>query len=117
MAATASIMTTAATDRVRVCTVTASLGALLRTSLVTAKRWTARGLISILDQGFMSGSNFAVGLFFARILTPADYGSFSIVFSVFLLLAALHNALVLEPLSVVGPKRYAGVAASYLRTT
>src|SRR5260370_11725339 len=64
----------------------------------------------------MSGANYVVSLFFVRLLAPADYGTFSISFSRFLLLSGVHNAIVLEPLSIIGPKRYASAILPYLRS-
>jgi O-antigen/teichoic acid export membrane protein len=66
--------------------------------------WISNGALSIADQGLLSGANFTLNICYARWLTPADYGLFSILLSVFLLLASFHGALILEPMSVFGPR-------------
>ena len=83
----------------------------LRLSL---RRWSSRGILAILDQGLISGSNFLVAILLARWLTPQQYGSYALAFEIFLLLAALYGALVLEPMSVFGPSVYSGNIISYL---
>jgi hypothetical protein len=95
--------------------ITAHVSAASYDSYSSARRWAKRGSVSVVDQGLVSGANYFVSVFFVRLLSPSDYGAFSISFSLFLLLAGLHNAIVLEPLSVVGPKRYAVAMAPYLR--
>lgn len=72
-----------------------------------ARRGGPRVLFSVLDQGLMSGANFALNLLLARWLPLAEYGAFSVAFAIFLVLAGFHNALLLEPMSVLGV-RYRG---------
>ena len=57
--------------------------------------------ISIVDQALISGSGFILHVLLARWLLPDEYGIFAIVFSIFLFLASFHNALILEPMSVL----------------
>ena len=57
---------------------------------------------SIVDQGILSGANFLVSMLLARWLTASEYGSFAVGFAGFLLLSGFHNALILEPMSVLG---------------
>nr|BAL53457.1 hypothetical conserved protein [uncultured Chloroflexota bacterium] len=50
----------------------------------------------------------------ARWLTSAEYGAFAVAFAVFLFLSGFHNALLLEPMSVLGPSRYFQKIEAYL---
>jgi O-antigen/teichoic acid export membrane protein len=83
--------------------------------LAPARRWVASGTCAVLDQSLTSGANFALNLALARWLAPADYGAFAVAFSIFLLYSTVHNALVLEPASIIGPADHAGHLAGYLR--
>lgn len=71
-------------------------------------------LSSLADQGLSSGAHFAASILLARVLTPAEYGAFSVTFAVFLLAAGIHNALLLEPAAVIGPSCYGECLSSYL---
>lgn len=57
--------------------------------------------ISIVDQALISGSGFILHVLLARWLLSDEYGIFAIVFSIFLFLSGIHNALILEPMSVL----------------
>jgi glycosyltransferase involved in cell wall biosynthesis/O-antigen/teichoic acid export membrane protein len=70
---------------------------------------------SVADQAVFSGVNFALNVFLARWLTSEGYGSFSVAWSVCLILVAVHNALIIEPMMVVGPSEFATRLGSYLR--
>ena len=61
---------------------------------------------SIADQAAFSGTNFAVNVLLARWLTSEGYGAFSVAWSMYLILFALHNALIVEPMTVVGPGEF-----------
>jgi O-antigen/teichoic acid export membrane protein len=73
-----------------------------------------RGGMAILDQGSYSGSNFILNILLARWLTQQDYGTFSVAFTVVLVLSGFHNAIQLEPMSVIGPADYPGELDEYL---
>jgi len=77
--------------------------------------WKRLTLLSLLDQGLLSSSNFVIGICFARWMTAPAYGSFTISFSVFMLVTGIHNALVVDPVAVVGAKDFGGKAFAYLR--
>ena len=83
----------------------------------TVGRWWVRGLCSLADQGLSSAAHFALNLLLARWLTPAEYGAFALSFAVLLLSAGLYSALILEPMGVMGPTRYAERLPSYLGLT
>jgi len=78
------------------------------------KRWGARSVMSVLDQGSFAGSNFLLTLFLARWLAPGEYGVFAVTFSIFLFAAGFHNALILDPMNVLGPSRHDGKEGGYL---
>ena len=71
---------------------------------------------SIVDQATSSATNFVMNVLLARWLAPSDYGSFSVSWSFCLVFAALHNAIILEPMSVVGPAEYGSGLCGYLRS-
>lgn len=75
----------------------------------------SRLTVSLLDQGFYSINNFVVNILLARALAPADYGEYAVVFSLFLFISGFQNALILEPMSVLGPAKYHGNYRRYLR--
>lgn len=78
-------------------------------------RWGHRAFFAILDQGLFAGANFAVNILLARWISPESYGAFAIVYSIFLLLGALHTAMLTTPLLVFGPGEYSNAFGSYLR--
>ena len=78
--------------------------------------WGTRSAVSLIDQGFTSGAAFGVNIFLAR-WVPADvYGAFSVAFAGFLFVSGFQNVLLLEPISVFGPSRYAGKLSQYFKT-
>ncbi len=81
-----------------------------------ARRWGWRSLLAIVDQGLISGANFVLVILFARWLSPPEYGAVSVALSVFLLAANLHHALLLEPMSVLGPRHFPDRLPCYFRT-
>ena len=82
--------------------------------LSTARRWGSKAGFSIADQAIVSGANFALNILLARWLSPTEYGAFAIAFSILLFLSGFHNALILEPMSVIGPSQYREDLARYL---
>src|SRR5436305_9896544 len=82
-----------------------------------ASRWLAwahRGGLSILHQGLFAGANFVLNILLARWLAPAEYGAFSLAYSVFLLFAVVHTALFIEPLMVFGSGKYQRMFSNYV---
>jgi len=76
--------------------------------------WVSKGSLALLDQGLISGSNFAIGILLARWLVPQQFGAYALAFSIFLFLYGFHDALLLEPMSVLGPTTYAKCLPAYL---
>jgi O-antigen/teichoic acid export membrane protein len=79
--------------------------------------WIAKGGLAIVDYGLISGSNFVLGVLLARWLTPSDYGAYALAFSIFILVAFLYQALLLEPLSVFSGTTYRDNIRGYLKAT
>lgn len=67
------------------------------------KNWGIKGSLSILDHGLYSGANFILSVLLARWLLPSHYGVYSIAFAVYQFAFQAHNAIMLEPMSVLGP--------------
>jgi O-antigen/teichoic acid export membrane protein len=76
--------------------------------------WVFKGGLAIADQGLISGSNFVLSIFLARYLGADQYGAYALAFSTFVLLSLIHQALVLEPMSVFGPSVYRNSLRHYL---
>ena len=76
--------------------------------------WVAKGGLAILDYGLYSGSNFLLGVLLARWMSPEQYGAYALAFSIFILVAFLYQALILEPLSVFSGTAYPNNLRGYL---
>jgi O-antigen/teichoic acid export membrane protein len=77
--------------------------------------WIRKGILAVLDQGLIAGSNFFVGILLARWLAPEQYGAYALAFSIFLLFFQLYHSFVLEPMSVFGGSEYRDCLRGYLR--
>jgi O-antigen/teichoic acid export membrane protein len=77
--------------------------------------WGGRAAYSLLDQGLTSGAGFGVNLLLARWMPAEVYGAFAVAFAGFLFISGFHNVLLLEPMSVLGPSRYAEKLPRYFR--
>lgn len=77
--------------------------------------WGRRSAVAIIDQGLTAAAGFIVNFLLARWLSPNNYGAFAVSFAGFLFFAGFHNVLLLEPMSVVGPSRYAEKLPEYFR--
>lgn len=76
--------------------------------------WARKGSFAVLDQGLFSGTAFLVNILLARWLDPPQYGAFTVAYSVFLLLAGFHSAVLTEPMMVFGAGKYSEKYRSYL---
>jgi len=76
--------------------------------------WIRRGTWAIADQGLFALANVLFNVLLARWLAPAEYGAFAVAYSAFLFIGAFHAALLIEPMLVFGPGRYASRLARYL---
>lgn len=77
--------------------------------------WGVRSAASLLDQAFTSGVGLAASVLLARWMSTADYGAFAVAFAAYLFLTVFHNALLLEPTSVIGPAHHAHELLAYFR--
>jgi len=76
--------------------------------------WAQTAGWAVTDQGISAGTHFLLNILLARWLSPADYGAFAVAYSVFLLTASSHAALISEPMLVFGAGKYAPVFRRYL---
>ncbi len=79
------------------------------------RKWAPSGLMALADQGLISGSNFIAGVLLARSAGPGPYGAYMLLFAAFLLIANVHQALVLEPTSVFAFTLFPNRNDRYLR--
>ena len=78
--------------------------------------WVRKGGLAVTDQAMISGSNFAISVLLARWMAGEQYGAYALAFSAFILVSQLHQALLLEPMSVYGSSVYRGRLRHYLGT-
>lgn len=64
-----------------------------------------RTIAATLEQALATLPNLFLSLAFARWLTPEGYGSFAVVFSIYMLIMGLQTALVVEPMLIFEPRR------------
>ena len=76
--------------------------------------WGKKTVFNLLDQGLFSGTNFITSILLARWVSPSEYGTYAIAFSIFLLIAGIHSAFVYEPMAILGPKYYLDDLPLYL---
>jgi O-antigen/teichoic acid export membrane protein len=76
--------------------------------------WAKKAGLAVLDQGLFTGSHFIINVLLARWLEPAQYGAFAVSYSVFMILGAIHTALLAEPMMVYGSGRYAATFHRYV---
>jgi O-antigen/teichoic acid export membrane protein len=76
--------------------------------------WVHKGGCAVLDQGLISGSNFALSILLARWLMPEQYGAYAVAFGFFILVSLVYSALVLEPMAVFGGSSYRARLRGYL---
>lgn len=79
-------------------------------------RWIGRGAWAIVDKALFAVANFALNVLLARWLLAAEYGAFTVAYTVFLLLGTLHTALLAEPMLVFGSGKYRERLLEYMRT-
>ncbi|MGQ9784812.1 MAG: hypothetical protein ACUVRS_12715 [Armatimonadota bacterium] len=76
-------------------------------------QWVKKGFWAVADQGLFSGANFLANILLARWLSPTEYGAFAVAYSAFLFISGFHNALVLEPMLILGPANHKENIESY----
>lgn len=60
--------------------------------------------LSTIDQAWLSGINFALGLAFINFASKTDYGVYAQLFALMMLIRSILEALVNEPIITLGPK-------------
>lgn len=73
-----------------------------------------KGFLALLAQGLISGMNFVLSVLLARWLVASQYGAYTLAFSIFLVVSSFHNALLLEPMAVLGPALYGKSLSGYV---
>jgi O-antigen/teichoic acid export membrane protein len=86
----------------------------LRAVVELGWRWGAKAGFSLIDQALVSGASFALSILLAIWLSPEEFGGFSVAFAVFLFVSGFHNALILEPMSVLGPAHHSHALRDYV---
>jgi O-antigen/teichoic acid export membrane protein len=79
------------------------------------RAWGAKSAWSLVDQGLAALTGFCATFLLARWMAPEIYGAYAIAFAGYLFVSGLHNVMVLEPMSVMGPSRHAGGLREYFR--
>jgi O-antigen/teichoic acid export membrane protein len=74
-----------------------------------------KGAWAVTDQALFALSNFALNVMMARWLAPREYGAFTLAFSIYLMLAPIHSALLVEPMIVFGSGKYRQALRGYIR--
>jgi O-antigen/teichoic acid export membrane protein len=77
--------------------------------------WVKKGSWAIADQGLFAGSNFIATLLLARLLSPANFGMYALLYSAVLFVTSVHNPLIMEPMLLFGATRYEGRFRSYFQ--
>ena len=77
-------------------------------------QWMRRGAWAIADQVTFAASNFLLNIALARLISPASYGTFTLAYTIFLLLATFHTSLIVEPMLVFGAGKFADRPSEYL---
>ncbi|MGB2886302.1 MAG: glycosyltransferase [Candidatus Acidiferrales bacterium] len=83
-------------------------------SSVRALPMIRKGSLALLAQALISGSNFLLTILLARWLAPGSYGAYTLAYSIFLFAASFHNALLLEPMGVLGPASHGKRLSAYV---
>src|ERR1700722_17372830 len=80
------------------------------------RSWLQESSLALLDQVFISGSNFLLAILLARWMSVEQYGAYALSFSLFVLFSFIQQGLFLEPMSVFGPSIYRTSRREYLGT-
>ncbi len=94
---------------------TAATGAVAEAPGRAWRGWVGGGVLAVIDQGCFAGANFVLNLLLLRTLEPSAYGTFTAGYAAYLLIAAIHAAVLVEPFTVYAAARWNGSAGAYLR--
>ncbi len=71
-------------------------------------------IYTVLDQGVYSGSNFVVVILLANMLSPKDFGLYSLLFASIMVLNCFQNAFITGPFKVLSISKKGNVNQNYL---
>jgi len=77
-------------------------------------RVTLNGIWAIVDQAAFAGTSFFLSLFLGRWLSQSSFGTFTFVYSIFVLFGAIYTAFLTEPMLVFGSKVETSGRSQYL---
>ena len=80
-----------------------------------ATQWAGRGSVALSEQALFAGGNFVLNIALAVTIPAAGYGAFVFAFTMFTIVAGFHNALILEPATVLRTTLYDAHPRSYCR--
>lgn len=75
---------------------------------MSENKFSTKAFIAILDQAWLSGLNFVIGILFIKTGTKEDYGLYNMLFGALLLTQSVQNALVNSPMTTLAPKKQDG---------
>jgi len=75
--------------------------------------WGVRWSFSVVDPATTVSAGLLVNLLLARWLPAQQYGAFALIFALCIFLSGIHDALVLDPMSVNGPANHPRNLADY----
>lgn len=75
------------------------------------------GYLSTADQALISLSNFAAGIYLARLIDPTQFGVYAVGFLLFHFVGAIQEGLILQPLSTLGAVMPADAFRRYVSET
>ena len=73
-------------------------------------------IIPYLDQAVVSGGNFLLGVFLARVLGLEHYGEYALAWLVVLFCSSIHHAWIINPMYTFYPKYDADKKSEYLKS-
>lgn len=74
----------------------------------------SRSGFAVADQALFAGTNFIINILLIRFLTEIEYGAFATVYAVFLLIGAVYQGLVMEPMLIYGSGKFSDHWHRYL---
>jgi O-antigen/teichoic acid export membrane protein len=77
-------------------------------------RWISKSMGALTDQGLFAGSNFIINICLARVLLPAEYGTFALAFTILMFVGSFHESLFIVPMVIYGNGRYEQHLPRYL---
>ena len=79
------------------------------------KNYIEKGGLAVIDQGIFSLSLLVIHMLLARWLMPAEYGAFTVAYSILLLLQSVYTGFFYEPMAVFGSGKYKANQVKYLQ--